>query len=65
MERERERISACLVPSDCSCWLALLVLSNAASFVLCVFCRVKDHHKLLHDSSSLKKTCVRQGVLDE
>ena len=46
-------------------WAALLVscyLSNTASFVLCVFCRVKDHHDLLHDSPLLKNTCVRQVV---
>ena len=51
-----------------TCWVALLVegyLSDAASFVLCVFCRVKDHHKLLHYSSLLKKTCVKQVVLDK
>ena len=52
------------------CRLLFLLLvqryvSNAASFVLCVFRRVKDHHILLHDSPLLKKTCVRQVVLDE
>ena len=37
-------------------WMALLVqsyLSNMASFVLCVCCRVKDHQHLLHDSPAL------------
>ena len=36
-----------------------------ASFVLFVLCRVKDHHMLLHCSPLLKKTCIRQVVLDE
>ena len=48
-------------------WVALLVsryLSNAASFALGVFRRVKDHHSLLH-YSPLLKTCVRQVVLDK
>ena len=54
-------------------------LSNAtcltqASFVLCAFRRVKDHHSLLPDSPLLKKAysstrlrkaCVRQVVLDK
>ena len=40
-------------------------LSNAASFVSCVFHRVKNHHGLLHDSPLLKNTCVRQVVLDK
>ena len=40
-------------------------LSNAASFVLCAAHRVKDHRKLLHCSPRLKKTCVRQVVLDK
>ena len=49
-------------------WVALLVkryLSNRASFGLCVFCRVKDHHNLLHYSPLLKKASVRQVVLDK
>ena len=49
-------------------WVALLVeryLSNTASFVLCVLCRVRDGRTLLHDSPSLKNACVRQVVLDE
>ena len=49
-------------------WAALLVwsyLSNTASFVLCVFRRVKDHRHLLHYSPRLKKACVRQVVLDK
>ena len=44
-------------------WVALLVcrcLSNAASFVLCVFRLVEDHQHLLHSSPLMKKTCVRQ-----
>ena len=48
-------------------WVALLFsryLSNTASFVLCIVCRVKDHHTLLHSSPLLKKSCVRQEVLD-
>ena len=48
--------------------MSLLVwryLSNTASFVLCVFRRVKDHHNLLHHSPPLKKACARQVVLDE
>ena len=51
-----------------STWVALLVkryLSNTASFVVCVACRVKDHQHSLHYSPSLKKTCVRQVVLDK
>ena len=45
-------------------------LSNAtcliqASFVLRALRRVKDHHTVLHDSPLLKKTCVRQTVLDK
>ena len=36
-----------------------------ASVVLCVFCRVKDHHNLLHYLLLLKETCVRQVVLDK
>ena len=45
-------------------------LSNATclmrpQFALCVFRRVKDHHNLLHYSPPLKKTCVRQAVLDK
>ena len=49
-------------------WVALVVsryLSNAASIVLCVIRRVKDHHKLLHDSPLLKNTFVRQVVPPE
>ena len=50
-------------------WVASLVwrhLSNTASFVLCVFRRVKDHHILKHYSRRLKKTCaIRQVVLDK
>ena len=45
-------------------------LSNAAclmpaTFVLCVLCRVKDHHKLLHVLPPSKKTCVRQVALNK
>ena len=45
-------------------------MSNAAcliqaSFVLCVFRRVKDHHSLLNHSPLLKKNCVRQVVSDK
>ena len=40
-------------------------LSDAASFVLRVFRRVKDHHNLPHDSPLLKNTGVRQVVLDK
>ena len=51
-------------------WLGWHHLSNAtcliqASFVLCVCFRVKGHRNLLHDSPVLKKTCVRQVVLDK
>ena len=49
-------------------WVALLVsryLSNAASFVLCVLRRVKDHHTVLHYSPRLKNICVRQVALDK
>ena len=52
-------------------WVALLVeryVSNTASFVLCVVCRVKDHHNSLHYeslSSQYNKSCVRQVVLDK
>ena len=49
-------------------WVALLVqryLSNAESFVLCVFRRVHDQHNLLYHSPLLKETCVRQVVLDK
>ena len=48
--------------------MALLVepcLPEAASFVLCVPRRVKDHHNLLHESPHLKKACVRQVALDK
>ena len=45
-------------------------LSNAtcqiqASFVVCVFRRVNDHHNLLHASPLSKKTCVGRVVLDK
>ena len=40
-------------------------LSNEATFVLCVFRRVKDRHNLLHDLPLLKEPCVRQVVLDK
>ena len=40
-------------------------LTNAASSALRVFRRVKDHQTLLHYSPPLKKTCVRQVVLDK
>ena len=33
--------------------------------LFCVFRRVKDHHNSLHYSPRLKKTCVRQVVLDK
>ena len=49
-------------------WVSLFVwcyLSNAASFVLCVFRRAKDHHNLLHSSPVLKKTCIRRAMLDK
>ena len=49
-------------------WVALLAeryLSNAASAVSYLFCRVKDHHKLLHDSSLSKKACFRRAALDK
>ena len=51
----------------CYIWVALLVCySSTAPFsVVCVFRRVTDHHNLLHDSSLLKKACVRQVVLDK
>ena len=45
--------------------LVLRYLSNAASFVLCVFRRVKDHHTLSNYSPCLKKTCVRQVGSDK
>ena len=48
--------------------VALLVQSyssNAASLVLCALRRVKDHCNLPHDSPRLKKSCVRQVVLDK
>ena len=35
-----------------------------ASFVLCIFRSVKAQRNLLHDSSLLKNTCVRQVVFD-
>ena len=40
-------------------------LSIAASFVLCAFRRVEDHHDLQGVSTLLKNTCVRQVVLDK
>ena len=49
-------------------WAALFVwryLSDTASFVLCAAYSVKDQHILPKYSSLLKKTCVRQGVLDK
>ena len=49
-------------------WVALLVqryLSSTASFVVCVVCRVKEHHNVLHYSPRLKNTCVRQVVFDK
>ena len=44
-------------------WVALLVqhyLCNTASFVVCVFRRVKERHNVLHYSPLLKYTRVRQ-----
>ena len=49
-------------------WVALLdkrYLSNTASFVLWLFRRVKDRHNSLRYSPLLKKSCVRQVVLDK
>ena len=46
-------------------YLSDATLSNTASFVLCVFRRVKDHCNLLYYSSLLKNTCIRQVVLDK
>ena len=46
-------------------WIGWHYLSNAASLVLCAVYSVKDHHNLQDDSPVLKKTCVRQEVLDE
>ena len=40
-------------------------LSNRASFVVFVFRRVKDDHNLLHHSPRLKKTCIREAVIDK
>ena len=48
--------------------MALLVshyLSNTASSVFCTAYSVKDHHKLPNYSPLLRKTCVRQEVLDK
>ena len=48
--------------------LALLVyrcLSSTASFVSCVFRRVKDHRNLPKYSPLLKRACVGQVVLDK
>ena len=36
-----------------------------ASFVLCMFRRVEDHHNLLHESPLWEKACVRQVALDK
>ena len=49
-------------------WVALPVLrylSDAASFVLSVSRRVKEHHNLPLCSRLLRKTCVRRVVLDK
>ena len=46
-------------------YLSRRYLSNTASFVLCVFRRVKDHQNLLHCSPLLKNACARQVVLDK
>ena len=40
-------------------------LSDTASFVSCMFRRVKDHHDLLYYSPLLKKARARQVELDE
>ena len=40
-------------------------LSNTASFVVCAVSGVNDHHNLQNYSPLLKKTCVRQVVLDK
>ena len=40
-------------------------LERGSPFVSCVLRRVEDHHTLLHCSPRLKKTCVRQVVLDK
>ena len=72
MEPPTERAYAlslcpCLCGSD-SVWVARLVSrysSNTASFVVCVFRDVKDHHNLPHYSPRSKNTCVRQVVLDK
>ena len=53
------------VCSDGWHYLSNATWSNAASFVICVFPRFKDHHNLLHYSPRLKKTCVRQVLLDK
>ena len=65
---ERDAGSALLQCEDAQhvdvLWMALLVqryLSNAASFVLCVFCRVKEHHTALHSSPLF----CRQPALDK
>ena len=64
-------ISAVLAPGEVAAALlgaASLIqryFSNTASFVLCVFLRVKDHHNLQSYSPLLKKTCVRQVELDK
>ena len=46
-------------------FLSNAILSNAASFVLCLFRCVKDHHNLLCVSPLLKKTRVRRVVLEK
>ena len=43
----------------------LTLLVYTASFVLCAVYSVKDHHNLQMCSPLLKKTCVRQVVLDK
>ena len=34
-------------------------------YAVCVFRRVKDHHNLLDNAPFVKKSCVRQVVLDK
>ena len=46
-------------------YLSNATLSNTASFVLCVFRGVKDHHNLQPYVPLLRKTCVRQVVSDK
>ena len=45
-------------------YLSDATLPNTVSVVSCVLRRVKDHH-LLHDSPRLKKSCVRQVMLEK